>query len=526
MIKKLLIVFILISSSFLSAQKSAIKEKTDSTFFSLKNKPDTKEKVDELITLFKNSSRKKYVNYEIAEEAIQVAHKIYYIDGIAKGYSRIGTTARYEQDYYKSIENHKRALNYFQKSTDTFAKVKCLNSLGVTYRKINLEKQAFKYYFEAYDLADKIKSSRSKAIALNGIGNVFSNIQEHKKALYYFKEALKIEQQNNNERGVEYGFANIGESFIYLQEYDSAYYYVDKAIQLSTKNKRKDSKAIKLNLLGLLFQKKKEYQTSNKYYNEAINIFQKTKNVRYLSNSRINMGINNCFLQKEKLGLSLIKSGLEDAKKIDSKENILLAYNALTDFYTKNKKYKEALEMHKMADTLKDKILNEASQKSIISSQVAYETYEKDKRIKKLAISKEKSDKKAKANFNKLLYGSILALVMLIGALVLFVLYRKNNALKLQNANREIQSYMLQLNELKNDVAKNATTISVEDKVATFDLTNREMEVLKLIVKGYENSEISKELFISANTVKTHIRNIYTKLDVKNRFQVIKKVVA
>ncbi|MBE7686376.1 tetratricopeptide repeat protein [Tenacibaculum piscium] len=222
MLKQLFVFFISISFFSISAQLQNtshdkyqnLKDKTTTDFFKLKTKPDTKEKVDALLLLFKKSAIKKYVDYSIAEEAIKTARKIYYVDGIAKGYSRIGVTARYQQEYYKSIENHKNALNYFQKSTDTLAKVKCLNSLGVTYRKINLEKQAFKYYFEAYGLADKIKSDRSKSIALNGIGNVFSNINEHQKALYYFKEALKIEEKNNNERGIEYGLANIGESFI------------------------------------------------------------------------------------------------------------------------------------------------------------------------------------------------------------------------------------------------------------------------------------------------------------------------
>lgn len=523
--KQLFVILLLTSLLSLSAQKNNIKENTDVTYFKLKVKPDTKEKVDALLSLFKTSAKKKHVDYAIAEEAIQSARKIYYINGIARGYSRIGTTARYEQDYYKSIENHKRALNYFEKSTDTLSKVKCLNSLGVTYRKINLEKQAFKYYFEAYDLADKIKSSRSKAIALNGIGNVFSNIKEHNKALYYFKEALKIEQNNNNEKGIEYGFANIGESFIHLKVYDSAHYYLDKAITLSVNNKREDSKAIKLNLLGLLHQNKKEYKRSNAYYEQASKVFKKTKNTRYLSNTQINIGINNCYLGNGEVGLAYIELGLKDAKAIDSKENILLGYTAKTNYFKQKKNYKEALEIHEMADELRDKMLNEASQKSIISSQVAYETYEKDKKIKQLDLSNEKNEKRAEASFNRLIYGSILMIVLFMGFAVLFLLYRKNTDLKLQNANKDIQNYVFQLNELKNSTSDKDNRVSIEDRIALFDLTNREIDVLRLIVKGYHNNEISTALFISPNTVKTHIKNIYVKLDVKNRVQVIKKVV-
>jgi NarL family two-component system response regulator LiaR len=51
------------------------------------------------------------------------------------------------------------------------------------------------------------------------------------------------------------------------------------------------------------------------------------------------------------------------------------------------------------------------------------------------------------------------------------------------------------------------------------DLTDREMEVLKLIAKGMPNSEIAEELVISVNTVKGHVSNILSKLHLADRTQ-------
>ena len=45
-------------------------------------------------------------------------------------------------------------------------------------------------------------------------------------------------------------------------------------------------------------------------------------------------------------------------------------------------------------------------------------------------------------------------------------------------------------------------------------LTNRELEVLKLMAKGYSNTQICRELFISLATVLTHIRRLYQKLEI------------
>jgi DNA-binding NarL/FixJ family response regulator len=58
-----------------------------------------------------------------------------------------------------------------------------------------------------------------------------------------------------------------------------------------------------------------------------------------------------------------------------------------------------------------------------------------------------------------------------------------------------------------------------DHKVNQYQLSNREMEVLHLVVKGFRNNEIGEKLYISEHTVKKHLGNILEKLHVKNRFQ-------
>ncbi len=57
--------------------------------------------------------------------------------------------------------------------------------------------------------------------------------------------------------------------------------------------------------------------------------------------------------------------------------------------------------------------------------------------------------------------------------------------------------------------------------VPTPRLTDREMEVLKLVAKGMNNRDIAKQLFISDNTVKNHIRNILEKLQLHSRMEAV-----
>jgi DNA-binding NarL/FixJ family response regulator len=52
-------------------------------------------------------------------------------------------------------------------------------------------------------------------------------------------------------------------------------------------------------------------------------------------------------------------------------------------------------------------------------------------------------------------------------------------------------------------------------------LSKRETEILRMVTDGKKRSEIAEELFIELETVKTHIKNIYTKLDVHSRSKAI-----
>ena len=58
----------------------------------------------------------------------------------------------------------------------------------------------------------------------------------------------------------------------------------------------------------------------------------------------------------------------------------------------------------------------------------------------------------------------------------------------------------------------------------TFDLTRREEEVLALLLKGCTRSEIARELFVSGDTVKTHIRNLYRKTGVTGKDELVQAI--
>jgi LuxR family maltose regulon positive regulatory protein len=54
-------------------------------------------------------------------------------------------------------------------------------------------------------------------------------------------------------------------------------------------------------------------------------------------------------------------------------------------------------------------------------------------------------------------------------------------------------------------------------------LSERELEVLRLLTGGNNNDEIGRSLYVSANTVKAHLKSVYRKLDVNSRREAVGK---
>ena len=77
-----------------------------------------------------------------------------------------------------------------------------------------------------------------------------------------------------------------------------------------------------------------------------------------------------------------------------------------------------------------------------------------------------------------------------------------------------LSPYLLNLSV---DCTADTKTASLESP-----LTYREKEVLKYLVAGDANKEIAKKLFVSSETVKSHIKNIFRKLDVTNRVEAVR----
>ncbi|MCD8539292.1 MAG: LuxR C-terminal-related transcriptional regulator [Leadbetterella sp.] len=62
-----------------------------------------------------------------------------------------------------------------------------------------------------------------------------------------------------------------------------------------------------------------------------------------------------------------------------------------------------------------------------------------------------------------------------------------------------------------------------EARLKELNLSSREYEVLQLLARGHSNADMAESLFLSLSTIKTHVSNLYLKMDVKSRTQALEK---
>lgn len=490
----------------------------DSLFQVTSLKPDDTIKAIDLITIFKLSIRKKPIRYDVLDEALLVSNNISYETGIANSLNAKGVNARYQHEYLKSVKLHKEALQHYKKSWDKKSQIKNLNSLGVSYRKLNIEEEALKYYFDALKFSEKIDDTVSMAMALNGIGNAYLNQKKYDQAKIYFKLALKIESINNNDKGMGYDYSNLGEVYMHEKKYDSSYAYHMKSLKIAKKLGYKDNVAIINNTIGIMFQHKGEYKKSIYYFDKAIPMLKKFRSKRYLSNTLINKGIDNFQLKQYDVAKNNIKEGLVIAKEINSKENIILGYKALSDLFNCKGNYKSAFNEYQLMTVYRDSMFNTQSDNNIVAMDIKYDSEKKDQEIHRLYLE------------TKVQKSEIINQFLIIGILIIFgVFFIFYNKLRLKNKNlvidemrNSIEEYLGQISRLENnDLEK--INIDIHQQIGKYGLSSREVEVLKYISEGMKNQEIADKIFVSLSTVKTHTKNIFEKLDVRNRIEAARK---
>jgi len=317
---------------------------------------------------------------------IQQSKAIGYTKGVIQATDLLGLVYRQNNDYSRSIQNHKQALSMAINSSDTIQIFFALNNLGTVYRRIDDWVEATKCYHSVLEYIgayskDTQRRQKSKAVALNGLANVYLLQNKSDDAITYLQRALVVENQLNSWRGQAINYLCIGGVFNDLNSIDSALCYYNKSLQLNVNNNSKVGEAIcYLNIGGMYFNTG-DNSKALLNYEKSLQICDSINNYFYGSSAALSIG--QILLDREEYNKAknMLLKAYEQAKQIDSKSTVASAAELLSKIYDKETNYKLALQWYTLCSKTRNLVLNKEKSEKLSILNTRFQLSEKEKII-------------------------------------------------------------------------------------------------------------------------------------------------
>ena len=391
--------------------------------------------------------------------------------------------------------------------------------------------EAIAYNLKSLDIAERMGLEENYPVILNNLGNLHLDLQDYDQAIQYFNECIDINLKFDGMGSVATNYNNLGLAYKLKKDLPTSLKYFNKSLKI--REEIDDQKGISFcySNMGTVYQIMGDNEKALDYYEKSIDIRRALSIQKGLASSLFKAGD----LYRLKGNLSKAKTlaseSHELAKKFGYTYEIKESAKVLYHVFKAENNLKQALVFHEMYATLHDSLNSIDNQKAIIKSEYQFkynkkaliDSLEKDKILIQNQLLEEENSLVASRNSVQRLWltVSVLGIIILLGTLYFF---RKNTSAKMEALRSEIR---LRLNEtltLKNEIEvlnSNTPNPATSDlNIVLLDkLSTREQEILDLLALGLSNKEIGEKLFVSVNTVKTHILSLYNKLDVKNRTQ-------
>ncbi len=390
-----------------------------------------------------------------------------------------GICYEYGGDFEKAIESTVKALKYSEKINYINSIVDLNLHIAQYYNIINNTKRAFDYCNDASEYIDKVKNSDTKASFYNTIGELYFKNFKLDDARKNFIKTFEISKNAGYKRGMAAACINLAKIDLYENNYIEAEKNADLSIQLE-----KDVNDVSGVISSLITLSEIKYKQKN--YDDALLQLKKAENL------------------------------CNEYKLFENLPDIYYQYFQINKIIGKNK---SALKYCEKYYILKDSLTDIKLKEKIADLEIQYQIEKKQHKIE--LLYEENNTKKQKLKVRNLLIISlVLMLILIVGIAYFFIQKTKNKLNKMQF---ELQKYILRIKDL-NLQQKNGNEINLKEFSRKYKLTEREADVLILLSEGKSNSEIADKIFVSENTVKFHIKNIYLKLDVKNRVEARNKI--
>lgn len=390
----------------------------------------------------------------------------------------LATSYSYLANYEKSIEHSFEAMRIARAYSDTTTLIDAYNNLGIDFMFREEYETSGDYFLRVQDLAIATGDSLRWGHALNNLGLLqgYGGIPEVE--LSYYEQAQEVFDRINEREGYANTLLNIGTVYTVLRDFGKA----------------------------------------NVYYDRALGVFRDLGYESAIEQTLLSKAENNLEADRIPEAIDLSKQALEIAVANGLWQDVVYAYELIRQAYVKSGQYRQAHEYLMLHTQLKDSLFNLQKSEQISALQVQYESEQKEQQIRLLTIENDlkalRLDQETRERWMILVFAT---LIILLGSYA-FLVSLKRARLKNQLLSRETDNLRLRIRGIV-EGSTDEMGVTMESINGSIDepLSEREFEILSLALTDLSNTEISEKTFVSVNTVKYHLKNIYEKLGVSNR---------
>lgn len=488
------------------------------------------EKIDSLRAIFHFELNKQWAEYNFdsamfhAKQGADIAERIDKPVLIARGINAKGLAFDYQNQFDSALHYYRESQKYAGQNSDDKGYARAtLNMAGVNLLTGKLE-DALKFYEEA----KVIYTRREMILDLGKVHNNQALIHRRMKNYEMAKESLKLAISNYDAVGAHHrkvnSLINIAGVYSNLEQYDSAVITGKSAMSFAKEAQDLGVYLIATISVGETYAGLSELDSAFKYYSVAEQYL--TEQSSFSSKAYTYLGMASYYLkaeQWEKAKSYLDKLG--DLNNLDQQVDIALNYyQGLATYHRIKRNWKDAYEAKSKAIEFKELYLDEKVAERTEELEQLFKKEQRELEIDKLQ-AQNKADKLLIEKKNQQTTGLII-ISMLVGivCIVLLVFYRqrkRSHQLEQALMIEEIDNLRHKISHIISEVTLEAIEVDMEkiSRITLNELTERELDILRLAITNKSNAEIADEVHLSVNTVKYHLKNIYNKLGVSSKLE-------
>lgn len=475
----------------------------------------------------------------------------------------------YLNDLENSLDAYFAAIEALERSEINRSSLiqEVYSHIGFCYRELGLFDKALPHYLKSQQMARDNGDSVEVAIQAYNLGTVYFKLGELQSATEMLNEAYAIDLVRKDTSALGFDLTLMSDLQVSMKNFDQALDYSKEALQwLRNEGVNANSKGIRFSKVGNIFYLKNNLDSADRYlgyaqeeyealgdsvrlatlwvtqakvaiarenYREAIELAFRAKrwHVKNGYNSQVsyaNLTMIKALLQSGKFfeAEAVINENLKVAKDLQLLDDLKETYWFLSELYDFQNKHKDSKEAFVKYQMIKDSLISMEEKQKIKQLELTFKFDKIESENEILRLNNAVAAAQIEKDKLQIMWLIISLAIALVGSVLIIWLMYNRYQLKRKLLMAEISELRVQIKSLlegdTSDLGLDAA--SLNDKLNN-PLSVREFEILQYAISDLNNSQIAEKIFVSVNTVKYHLKNIYTKLGVSNRKQALEYVI-